>query len=139
MIVAPEKFGNHRLVNGRVLVDSDILIEVFRSRNPDILSRWGSLSESLTEVLYSPVSEAEVWAGAIPGEFERTETLFQNMTCVPIDGQTGRQAGAYLRSYAKSHGLQIADALIAAGAYLNSAALWTRNRKHFPMKEIQFY
>ena len=41
--------------------------------------------------------------------------------------------------YRKSHGLQITDALIAAAAVLNHAELWTRNRKHYPMKELSFY
>jgi predicted nucleic acid-binding protein len=31
------------------------------------------------------------------------------------------------------------DALIAASAVHNEAALWTRNRKHFPMKELEFF
>jgi predicted nucleic acid-binding protein len=48
-------------------------------------------------------------------------------------------AGALLRQYKKSHGLEIADALIAAAAIQNQAALWTRNRKHYPMKNLTFY
>jgi predicted nucleic acid-binding protein len=122
-----------------VFVDSDVLIEVSRGRDLQIVSRWLTLGRSNEEVLYSPVSAAEIWSGALPGEFEITAYLFELMTCVPIDAQTGRQAGAYLHLYAKSHGLQIADALIAAGACLSAAALWTRNRQHFPMNEIQFY
>ena len=35
--------------------------------------------------------------------------------------------------------METADALIAAGAVANSAELWTRNRKHYPMKEITFF
>ncbi len=34
---------------------------------------------------------------------------------------------------------EVADALIAACAVTNSAELWTRNRKHYPMKEISFF
>jgi predicted nucleic acid-binding protein len=33
----------------------------------------------------------------------------------------------------------VADALIAAGAVGNGAQLWTRNRKHYPMKEVAFF
>jgi predicted nucleic acid-binding protein len=29
--------------------------------------------------------------------------------------------------------------LIAAAAVLNRASLWTRNRKHYPMKALTFY
>jgi predicted nucleic acid-binding protein len=30
------------------------------------------------------------------------------------------------------------DVLIVASAVRNEAAIWTRNRKHFPMKELEF-
>jgi predicted nucleic acid-binding protein len=33
----------------------------------------------------------------------------------------------------------MSDSLIAATAVLNGAELWTRNRKHYPMKESTFY
>ncbi len=29
--------------------------------------------------------------------------------------------------------------MIAAAAVLHRADLWTRNRKHYPMKELSFY
>jgi predicted nucleic acid-binding protein len=122
-----------------VLVDSDVLIEVSRERNHDILFQWTQLAESASAILCSPVSSAELWAGALPREREATAKLFSTLLCVPIDYETGRQAGDYLRQYGKSHGLQISDALIAAAAVMNHAELWTRNRKHYPMKELSFY
>lgn len=122
-----------------VLVDSDILIEVSRERNRDLLSKWRQLAESGGAILCSPVSSAELWAGALPREHEATAKLFRALLCVPIDYETGRQAGDYLRQYGKSHGLQISDALIAASAVTNRAHLWTLNRKHYPMKELSFY
>jgi hypothetical protein len=61
------------------------------------------------------------------------------MKCVPADETTGRFAGDFLRRYAGSHGMKIGDALIAAAAAQHRAALWTRNRKHFPMLEIDFF
>jgi predicted nucleic acid-binding protein len=42
-------------------------------------------------------------------------------------------AGEYLNTYAKSHDLQIADALIAATASIAGEELATLNTKHFPM------
>jgi len=122
-----------------VLVDSDILIEVFRARNEDLLVRWEELSCSDSIILYSPVSEAEIWAGAWPREHEAINRLLQRLICAPIDRDTGRAAGDYLRQYQKSHGLELGDALIASTALLNRAELWTRNRKHYPMKELSFY
>lgn len=122
-----------------VLVDSDILIEVSRGLNRDIAARWLKLSLGNNPVLYSPVSAAELWSGARPSEHEALAGLFRALICVPIDAETGRQAGAYLRQYRKSHGVEPADALIAAAALLSGAALWTRNRKHYPMKALSFY
>lgn len=122
-----------------VLVDSDILIEVSRGRNADIVARWIALSNSDDAVLYSPVSVAELWAGARPKEYEALKKLFLALTCAPIDEEVGRQAGLYLRQYRRSHAVEVADALIAAGAVANDAELWTRSRKHYPMKEIVFF
>jgi predicted nucleic acid-binding protein len=121
-----------------ILVDSDILIEVSRGHNSQIVAQWLELSESDSAILYSPVSEAELWAGARPPEHKVLLNLFAALICVPIDAKTGKQAGNYLRQYRKSHGMELGDALIASAAFLNSAALWTRNRKHFPMKELLF-
>jgi predicted nucleic acid-binding protein len=50
-----------------VLVDSDILIEVSSGRNREIVSKWIELSTA-GAVLYSPVSVAELWAGARQSE-----------------------------------------------------------------------
>ena len=122
-----------------VLVDSDILIEVSRGTNADIVARWMELSNSDNAVLYSPVSVAELWVGARPKEYESLRKLFQTLRCAPIDEAVGHQAGTYLRQYRRSHAVEVADALIAAGAVANSAGLWTRNRKHYPMKEIVFF
>lgn len=122
-----------------VLVDSDILIEVSRGKNQGILSRWTALSASDSLILYSPVSVAELWAGARPREYEMLARLFRALVCAPIDNETGRRAGDYLRQYRKSHGIELGDALVASAAALNAAELWTRNRKHYPMRELSFY
>jgi predicted nucleic acid-binding protein len=58
---------------------------------------------------------------------------------MPIDETTGRLAGLYLRQYRRSHNVEAAGALIAGGAIACKAELWTRNRKHYPMKEISFF
>jgi predicted nucleic acid-binding protein len=122
-----------------VLLDSDIVIEVCRERDDDILSSWRELGRSGHAILYSPVTAAELWSGVRPREQEALTNFFRTLLCAPIDYETGRQAGQYLQQYRKSHGLQIGDALIGATALLNNARLWTRNRRHYPMKELTFY
>jgi predicted nucleic acid-binding protein len=122
-----------------VLVDSDVIIEVLRGRDQQIVSRWSDLSMSDAAVLCSAVSVAEVWAGARAAEHEAIRNLFAGITCVPIDVETGRQAGDYMRAHGKNHGVNLGDALIAAAAVVCRATLWTRNRKHYPMKELAFF
>jgi predicted nucleic acid-binding protein len=90
-------------------------------------------------VLYSAVSAAELWAGARPSEHSAIEFLFRALTCIPVDEEVGRLAGGFLRAYRKSHSLEIADALIAASAVASQAELWTLNRKHYPMKEVELF
>jgi predicted nucleic acid-binding protein len=122
-----------------VLIDSDILIEVSRGRDTALVARWLELGASDALILFSPVSAAELWAGARPAEHASLETLFEALVCVSADAAIGRQAGEYLRRYRKSHAVELGDALIAATVVASSARLWTRNRKHYPMPDVRFY
>lgn len=122
-----------------VLIDSDILIEILRDRDAQILHRWTELAGAGRAVLCSPVSFAEVWRGARPKEHAAIQSLFDALVCVPINAETGRLAGEFLHQHHKSHDLQLGDVLIAASALQNGADLWTRNRKHYPMKGVRFF
>jgi predicted nucleic acid-binding protein len=122
-----------------VLLDCDRLIKVTPGRDKDVLARWVDLSESDADIAYSPVSLAELWAGALPHEHATLTSLFMALTCVPIDQGVGRRAGDYLKRYKRSHAVDLGDALIAASTVVHGAMLWTRNRKHYLMKELQFF
>ena len=120
-----------------ILVDTDILIEVLRERDPSIMSMWKRFAEEETAVVYSPVTAAEIWQGVRQGEQTRVESAFSLMICVPIEAEVGRIAGGYLRRFRASHGLEVPDALIAGTAAVHGLPLWTRNRKHYPMRDLQ--
>jgi predicted nucleic acid-binding protein len=122
-----------------ILTDSDILIEVARGRDKNMVSRWLEVGESDALILYSAVSAAELWAGARPAEYTALDALFDALLCVPVDAAVGRRAGEYLRRYCKRHAVELGDALVAASAVERGARLWTRNRKHYPMPEHAFY
>jgi hypothetical protein len=122
-----------------VLLDSDILIEVTRARDNALLNRWNSLSGGDTPLLCSPVTVAELWHGARPNEQSALTALFAAIECVAIDARIGQRAGNYLGQYSKSHHVDLGDALIAATASVHNLQLWTRNRRHYPMKELVFY
>jgi predicted nucleic acid-binding protein len=122
-----------------ILVDSDILIEVSRGRDSAIVEKWIELSESDALILFSPVTAAELWAGARLSEHAKLEALFDALVCMPADASVGRRAGEYLRRYRKSHSVELGDALIAASTVASGGELWTRNRKHYPMPDLTFY
>jgi len=122
-----------------VLVDSDILIEVLRGRDDGILKRWAELADSQDTIWCSPVSVTEIWHGVRPLERPGVARLLDALVCPPVDRETGRQAGEFLREFHRSHAVELADALIAASALQQRARLWTRNRKHYPMRALTFY
>jgi predicted nucleic acid-binding protein len=122
-----------------VLLDTDIAIEILRSRDQDIFAKWSELVLSGAAVFYSPVVAAEVWAGALSHERDFISRFFRPLLCLVAEYETGQLAGEFLRQYARSHGLEVPDALIAAAAVQQKAALWTRNRKHYPMPRLTFY
>jgi predicted nucleic acid-binding protein len=122
-----------------VLIDSDVLIEVTRGRDNDLIARWNQLSSADTPILCSPVTVAELWHGARPSEQSALNALFAAIECVSIDTKIGQRAGDYLRQYFKSHHVELADALIAATASIHNLQLWTRNRRHYPMRNLVFY
>jgi len=122
-----------------ILIDSDILIEVARGKDKGLLARWAELSGSDAIIACSPVTIAEMWHGARQNEYMALSALFGALTCVPIGPEIGRRAGDYLRQFAKSHHVELGDALIAATASIHDLALWTRNRNHYPMTDCRLF
>lgn len=85
------------------------------------------------------VSSAEIHAGIRPGEEAATQAFFDARGEIVLDGQMGRTAGSYLARFARSHGVELGDALIAAAASTAGVRLWTQNRRHYPMRDVRFY
>src|SRR3990167_6291459 len=102
----------------KILFDTDILIEHIRGneRIQTQVTRLLALSLSLA---YTPVSEAEIFRGLRSNEREKTKVALGVLECLPIDRDIGRRAGEYMRSYSKSHGLELPDALVAATAHIH--------------------
>ena len=125
-------------MNG-ILVDSDVLIDILRQRKLDMTLVWRQVIRSAEPIFYSPVSQAEIRQGMRESEKLSIDRLFEFLTCLPIDDGIGQLAGDYLRAFGKSHALELGDALIAATAMLRETALWTHNRKHFPMRGVQLF
>jgi len=116
-----------------ILVDTDILIWILRGRD-DIRAKMETFIGDFEERLFiSPIQISEIFAGLKQKERTDTSLFLDSIPCIAIDARTGELAGEYLNRYGKSHGVTLADALIAACAKLHDLRLWTLNRKHYPM------
>jgi predicted nucleic acid-binding protein len=115
-----------------------VIIEALRGRIRT-LDELHTLQRTGVTTYYCAVSWAEIFAGVRPGEELATEAFFELRADVAIDAHVGRRAGRYLARFARSHGLDVADALIAAVASMTRLRLWTLNRRHYPMDDVQFY
>lgn len=121
-----------------VLLDSDVVIEILRGRSR-IVDAAIDLERTRTPTYCTAISWAEIYAGIRAGEEPLTEAFFLARGELVLDAVCGRHAGAYLARYARSHGLEIADALVAAAAVTSGLRLWTLNRRHYPMPDLEFY
>jgi predicted nucleic acid-binding protein len=117
-------------VAGRLLIDTDVLVEYLRGRSEDV-----EYLEGLTSDLYiSAISVAELFAGVRDDEEEKSlKQLLLAFVVLPVTEKTARLGGLYRRDYGGSHGTGLADALIAGTSEENGADLVTFNRRHFPM------
>jgi len=122
----------------KLLLDSDVIIEWLRGHEP-FVTQIAQLLQEHSQLFWTPVSVAEVYSGVRKGDETSTGKLFILLEPVSILPDTGKKAGEYLRTYAKSHGVEIADALVAACAFIENLPLWTLNRKHYPMKDLSFF
>lgn len=121
----------------KILLDTDIIIENFKGSD-EVFMKIKGLKDEKALFYISPISIAEVYAGLRTGEEMVVADFFGSVTCLPIDGNIAIKAGEYLRLFSKSHGLEIADAFIAAVSFRNQTRLLTLNRRHYPMRDIRF-
>ena len=115
-----------------------MIIAWLRGYEP-LVEQVAALLEQHSELFWTPVSIAEIFAGVRKGEEVAVQNLFLLLETVEITMPTGKKAGQYLKSFMKSHGVQLGDALIAASASIETLELWTLNRKHYPMRDIRFF
>ena len=119
--------------NKSVLIDSDVLIWWLRGREDVVRQLSFLLSE--TKIYTTPVTVAEIWAGARKGEEKMIDEIFKTIDVIEIDDKIGKLAGNFIAEYRISHKIELGDALIASSASIHKMKLWTFNIKHYPMLE----
>ena len=116
----------------RYLLDTDVLIEYLRG----IKSAIKFLEGLEGELILSAITVAELYSGVRDqGEEEALDNFLFAFDVAPVDEDLAREGGLIRKEYHHSHGVGLADALIAATAQIRSAILVTFNRRHYPMLE----
>jgi predicted nucleic acid-binding protein len=130
------KTGSGRAGNTmrRKLLDTNILVDALRGLPAceDYLSKLEA-----SELLISTITLAELWAGARDHEEDELDIFLSIFRPVPVSEAIAKKAGHYMKILAKSHGLGMPDALIAASAHAMDAEMVTLNTKHFPMTDLR--
>ena len=113
-----------------VLVDTDVMIDYLRGHEKAI----AFFTARDEQVVLSSIVVAELYAD-VKGEAEQKslDELISFLRVVPVTGDIAKAAGLLKRNFEKSHGVNLADAILAATAESEKAELKTLNVKHYPM------
>ena len=113
-----------------MLVDTDVMVDFLRGHAKAV----ALVHDHSPRIILSGIAAAELYAG-VKGdkELNTLDDLLSLFRIVPVSAELARAGGLYKRDYANSHGVGLADAIIAATAQAESADLKTLNVKHYPM------
>lgn len=113
-----------------ILVDTDVLIDFLRGNDKAI----SFIDEFSPHIILSPIVIAELYAG-VKGANELTvlDNFVSLFRVIPIDSEIAKAGGLYKHDFGKSHGVGLADAILAATTDRENAELKTLNVKHYPM------
>jgi len=118
--------------NNQWVIDTDIIIDYLRGLSEAVHFLEKTLKESVCYL--SAITVAELYVGVRDGkERQLLGNFFNAFEIISIDPQIACAGGLYRRDYGKSHGVGLADAIIAATVVQYQASLATLNKKHFPM------
>lgn len=125
-------------MNNDLLLDTDIIVNVGRDRAGAVEQVSTMINSG--SVYISAVTEMELIIGCRnKAELKNLAMLLERFTIIPITPEITASSIRLLKTYRLSHGLLIADALIAATALVTDRVLVSGNAKHFSMiNNLQF-
>jgi predicted nucleic acid-binding protein len=119
-----------RIVSDLLLIDTDILIDAGRNI-ADAVTRLQSEAASHT-LAVSTVTAMELLVGCRDKREQREiERFLRHFVIVPLDPKVSGTAVELVKKYRLSHGLLIADALIAATAIEANIPLLSKNQRDY--------
>lgn len=117
------------------VLDTNILIH-YGNQEPKVkrvIENWLAEREALAT---SAIAEAELlaWPDLAPEDIYIADKVLRTVLIYEVDSSIARRAAMYCRTY----NTQLADALIAATAFMYNGTLVTRNTKDFAkIREIE--
>lgn len=116
-------------MTAELLVDTDVLVDFLRGND----SAVRFVQANANRIALSSICVAELFAGARDGELSELDELLRLFPIKSVTPEIARTGGMLKGKYGESHGLGLADALVAATAQEYGFTLQTLNIKHFPM------
>lgn len=117
-------------MTGLMLPDTDVLIDFLRGYPQAVTF----VNKNASRIILSPIVIAELYAGVRDGdEQDILDNFIALFPVIPVTSEIATAGGLFKRDYGKSHGVGLADAIIAASCISEQAALKTLNIKHYPM------
>ena len=117
-------------MHGTVLPDTDVLVDFLRGNSKAL----ALIRASSDRMILSAIVVAELYAGVKGAEEQAALDAFVSLfRVIPVTYAVAQAGGLLKRDYGKSHGVGLADAIVAATAQAENASLLTLNIRHYPM------
>ncbi len=114
-----------------ILVDTSILIELFRKSNKENATLIALVRQGYSFCI-SSVTEYEIYVGTTPGQTDFWNEFLEKIIVLPFDKKASKIAVEINRELKRKRKLiDTADLFIAAIALANNLAFVTLNKKHF--------
>lgn len=120
----------------KYLLDTDVIIE-WLCRDQTVVAWLRAHDRAGDFLACTPVSVAEIYAGLRSSEEFVVADILRVLHCVEINERIGHKAGHYRRRFGRSHGVEIANALIAGAAHVHGLTLCSRNLRPYPMRDVR--
>jgi hypothetical protein len=113
-----------------ILLDTDILVDFLRGHDHAVTF----VTANSDRIVLSTVVVAELYSG-VKGDAEKAvlDSFVALFPVAAVTAEIARAGGLHRRDYDKTHGVGLADAILAATAEAEGAELATLNVKHYPM------